>query len=171
MKKHLGSKKNKFHEQVKKIEEIEKDHYLDDIITVGCTVEQVSKLKATPTFQDTKFQLYKWNSNRIQQFIRKITQTEESNEMHPGQKPDTKPNKTKILGIHQGKDWILNTLNQVPERIEVPSSRSIISFKETIQPIYLYVFGDASKDGILAIIYGVTYKHSEMNQMLILSTS
>ena len=100
MKKHLGSKKNKFHEQAKKIEEIEKDHYVDDIITVGCTVEQVSKLKATPTFQDTKFQLYKWNSNRIQQFIRKITQTEESNEMHPGQKLDTKPNKTKILGIH-----------------------------------------------------------------------
>ena len=100
MKKHLGSKKNKFHEQAKKIEEIEKDHYVDDIITVGCTVEQVPKLKATPAFQDTKFQLYKWNSNRIQQFIRKITQTEESNEMHPGQNLDTKPNKTKILGIH-----------------------------------------------------------------------
>ena len=88
MKKHLGSKKNKFHEQAKKIEEIEKGHYVDDIITVGCTVKQVSKLKATSTFQDTKFQLYKWNSNRIQQFIRKITQTEESNEMHPGQKLD-----------------------------------------------------------------------------------
>ena len=67
IKEHLKSKKDKFYEQTKKIEEIVKDLDIDDIITGGCTVEEVSQVKAISisTFQDAGLQLHNWNSDRI----------------------------------------------------------------------------------------------------------
>ena len=62
------------------------------------------------------------------------------------------------------KKWSKRT-SQLPEKIEV--LRSITSYEETIQEIDLHVFGDASKDGVSAVLYAVTYQESGMNQMLV----
>ena len=53
IKEHLGSRREKYQEQIKQLEEIE-NPYVDDIITGGCTVEEVPQLKiiSISTFQD-----------------------------------------------------------------------------------------------------------------------
>ena len=67
-KEHLRSRKEEFQEQIKQLEETEKNLHVDGIVTGGCTLEEVSQLKiiTVSTFQDAGFELHKWNSNRPQ---------------------------------------------------------------------------------------------------------
>ena len=233
---HLETRKEEFQEQIKQLEEIEKDIYVDDLVTGGCTVEEVSQLKTITiaTFQDAGFELHKWNSNRRQlEDPSVINQADGNNQTYAKQQLGVKPNETKLLGMHWDKNrdvvsvsiprkkddtkrgilrflasifdplgiispitlcgkilyrescdlkigWdkpITNDLlkkwtkwvSQLPEKIEVP--RSITTLEETIEEIDLHVFGDASKDGVSAVLYGVTYQPSGVNQMLISSKS
>ena len=67
IKENLKSKTGKFLEQTKKIREIEKDLYIGDIITGGCTLE-MSQLEviSVSTFQDLGLQLHNYNASRVQ---------------------------------------------------------------------------------------------------------
>ena len=62
LKQHLNSLRERYPAEVA---EIEKCLYVDDIISGGCTTDEVSSLKETTVsvFEAAKFKLYKWHSN------------------------------------------------------------------------------------------------------------
>ena len=68
MKVHLKSIKEDFPEKKEIIEKIESDLYVDDVVSGGTSVHEVTELKETlkNTFKEAGFELHKWHSNKIQ---------------------------------------------------------------------------------------------------------
>ena len=61
-----------------------------------------------------------------------------------------------------------NYLTELPEKIELP--RSLPIQREKITNITLHAFGDASKDGVAAVLYAVVKQPSGTNQGLVASS-
>ena len=59
--------------------EIERELYVDDLLTGGSTVEQVRKKKeiVTEIFSKATFQLHKWNSNVKELELTEVCESEE----------------------------------------------------------------------------------------------
>ena len=119
IKEHLEPMKEAFQEQKRQQQEIE-NFYVNEIITGGCTVEEVSQLKtiSISTFQDAGLQLHKWNSNRVQlEDVPVIKQVDRSNQTYVKQRLRVKLNETKILGMHWDKNKDVIRVS-VPEKTD-----------------------------------------------------
>ena len=142
----MRSRKEEFQEQIKQLEETEKNFYVDDIVTGGCTLEEVSQLKTitVSTFQDAGFELHKWNLNRPQlEDAPVIKQADGSNQTYAKQQLGVKPNETKMLGMHWGKSKDVISVS-VPEKTD-KTKRGILRFLASIfdplgiiSPVTLY---------------------------------
>ena len=103
VKEHLESSINKYPEQGKTIDEIEKSLYVDDIVTGEVTVEKVKKIKRTleKVFGQAGIELRKWHKNAKEL---EETQEEYSSELsYAKQKLGTRATDCKILGIFWDK--------------------------------------------------------------------
>ena len=100
LKQHLNSLRKRYPADVA---EIEKCLYVDDIISGGCTTDEVSSLKETTVsmFEAAKFQLHKWHSNES-----KLESSEEDSDLQGNNQPSyakqqlgVRSDETKLLGL------------------------------------------------------------------------
>ena len=104
LKQHLNSLRERYPAEVA---EIEKCLYVDDIISGGCTTDEVSSLKETTVsmFEAAKFQLHKWHSNES-----KLESSEEDSDLQGSNQPSyakqqlgVRSDETKLLGLPWNK--------------------------------------------------------------------
>ena len=104
LKQHLNSLRERYPAEVA---EIERCLYVDDIISGGCTTDEVSSLKETTVsmFEAAKFQLHKWHSNES-----KLESSEEDSDLrgnnqrsYAKQQLGVQSDETKLLGLTWNK--------------------------------------------------------------------
>ena len=167
LKQHLNSLRERYPAEVAKIE---KCLYVDDIISGGCTTDEVSSLKETTVsmFEAAKFQLHKWHSNES-----KLESSEEDGDLqgsnHPSyakQQLGVRSDETKLLGLPWNKSNDTLAVG-FPTKPTETTRREILRFDE----IELHSFGDASGSGVSAADYAVVKQHSGASVGLIIAKS
>ena len=86
------------------IEEIRRSLYVDDIISGGCTSDEVRELKSTAVevFKDAGFELHKWHSNE-KHFESDQRDEQDLEQSYAKQQLGVKNNEAKLLGLHWNK--------------------------------------------------------------------
>ena len=131
LKQHLNGLRERY---PKEVEEIEKCLYVDDIITGGCTNDEVLNLKETTisVFEEATFELHKWHSNEPQ-----LESAQENNHVVDHQQSYAKEQlgvqhgETKLLGLSWNKhnDTLVVAFPNKPEEI---TKREILRFLASV---------------------------------------
>jgi hypothetical protein len=142
LKQHLNGRRERY---PKEVEEIEKCLYVDDIITGGCTNDEVLNLKETTifVFEEATFELHKWHSNEPQ-----LESAEVNNHV-----------------VGHLTELLLNFLQCVPEKVHL--ARSIPRYIEPLEEVELHTIGDARWLGISAVVYAVVRQPSRVSVRLV----